>query len=124
MCRTSTLIVLGLLLLLVGTLDPLEGWPAILTGSGVVALGAYLSRSEHRGLLACAFALVLVGAAGMIALSAMGGVGGESGRPLWWGLLLVPYAAGWILGLLGAVLWLEEVLNGPPNSNGGNFAPR
>ena len=122
MCRPSTLIVVGLMLLLVGALDPLEGALAILTGCGVVALGAYLSDSEHRTFLAWAFGLVAVGVVGMLILTALGGVGGSSGRRWWWGLLLLPYAVGWIMGVAGAALWFVDRLYGPPG--GGNFAAR
>ena len=113
MCRPSTLIAVGFLLLLVGALEPLGGSLAILTGSGVVALGAYLTDSEHRGFVARAFALVVVGVVGMV-LSTAGVMGSDTGRSWWWGLLLVPYAIGWIMGLAGAVLWFADRLYGPP----------
>lgn len=122
MCRPRTLILIGLLLLLVGALDPLEGSLAILTGTGVIALGTYLSDSAHWRFLTWAFGLVSAGVAGLFVLSALGGVGGDSGHPWWWGLLLLPYAVGWIMSLAGAVLWfVDRLYDGP---SGGNLAPR
>jgi hypothetical protein len=123
MCRPSTLIVIGLLLLLVGVLDPMEGSLAILTGTGVIALGAYLSDSAYWRSLTWAFGLVSVGAAGLFVVSALGGVGGDSGQLWWWGLLLLPYAVGWIMSLAGAVLWFVDRLYDFPKG-GGNLAPR
>jgi hypothetical protein len=39
----------------------------------------------------------------MFALSAVGGIGGKSGHSMWWGVLMLPYPVGWILGLAGAI---------------------
>lgn len=111
MLRSRTLVVIGLLLMLFGALDPLEGCLFILVGSGTAALGAHLATGRHRALLTWAFALVAAGVAALLVLSAIGGIGGKSGRSLWWALLLLPYAAGWLMAVFGVVLWLFE---GPP----------
>ncbi len=102
------LTVVGLLAMLLGALDPLEGSVVILGGAAMVALAALVGHSRHRALLSWAFALVAVGVATMFAVSAIGGFGGRTGRSMWWALLLVPYPAGWILGLVGAVRRLRE----------------
>jgi hypothetical protein len=39
----------------------------------------------------------------MLVLSAAGGIGGRSGHSMWWGILILPYPAGWLLALAGAV---------------------
>jgi hypothetical protein len=122
MFRPSTLTVIGPLLLLAGVLAPSEGSLAVFTGTGVLALGAYLTHSEQRRLLACASALVVVGVGGMVVLSAMGGDVSNAGRALWW-LMLVPYVAGWILGLAGAALCLYDHLY-EDHAGGGEWAPR
>lgn len=101
-------VVLGLVAMLVGALDPLEGALIILPATAVVALGAWLRKSRHRLLLYGALALVALGVGALWGLSAVGGFGGSSGRSMWWGALLLPYPAGWILGLVGAVRVLRE----------------
>lgn len=102
------LVVVGLIAMLIGAVDPLEGSLVILLGTGMVALGAVLGQSRHRRLLSWSLVLVAVGVGAMWGLSAFGGIGGESGHSIWWGLLVVPYPVGWILGVIGAVRRLRE----------------
>lgn len=102
------LAILGLVAMVIGALDPLEGSFVILPGTGLVALGALLGNSRHRILLYWSFVLVAVGVGALWGLSALGGLGGNSGRSNWWGLVLLPYPVGWILGLVGAIRSLRE----------------
>jgi hypothetical protein len=99
-------VVVGVLLMLIGAVDLLEGAALILAGTGLAAVGARLAPERGETLLAWAFVLVAGGVAALVALRATGGFGGDSGRSAGWGLLLLPYAAGWVMGLLGASLWL------------------
>ena len=108
MLRWRTLMMAGVFLMLVGALDPLEGAFVSLVGSGLAAVAAYLDHSRRWPLLAWAFALVSAGVAAMVVLSVLGGFGGRSGRSVWWGLLLLPYAAGWVTGLAGAALYAMD----------------
>ena len=107
----------GFIALLVGAIDPLEGSLLILPGSGLVALGTFLGRGERRHKLyrLWVFVLITVGVAALWGLSAAGGFGGTSGLSIWWGLLVLPYLVGWVMGILGAdsprwVLWLGIVV--------------
>jgi hypothetical protein len=105
------LVVVGLVAMLIGVLDPLEGSLIILPGAGMVALGAMLRNSRHRLFLYWSFVLVAVGVGALWGLSAIGGFGGNSGRSMWWGTLLLPYLVGWILGILGTIRILREPYN-------------
>ncbi|MCX7826818.1 MAG: hypothetical protein N2689_14855 [Verrucomicrobiae bacterium] len=94
--------------MLVGALDPLEGSPVIVAGCGIVTLGTFLSN-KGRGLLiywVWVFILIAVGVGAMFVLSAFGGIGGGSGHSLWWGLLIVPYPVGWMMGIVSLLLRL------------------
>jgi hypothetical protein len=102
------LVIVGLVAMVIGALDPLEGSLVILPGCGLVALGALLGKSRHRIFLYWAFVLVAVGVGALWGLSALGGFGGKSGRSNWWGLVLLPYPVGWIMGLVGAIRRLIE----------------
>jgi len=102
------LIVVGLVAMLVGAVDPLEGSLVILPGTAVVALGATIGKSRHRRWLLGSFVLVAVGVAVLFGLSAVGGLGGETGRSYLWALLLLPYPVGWILGAVGGIRCLRE----------------
>jgi len=107
------LVVVGLVAALLGAIDPLEGSLVILPGTGLVALAAWLGNSRHRRLLYWSFALVAVGVGVLFGLSAVGGVGGSTGRSMWWAILLLPYPAGWVMTVVGAIRQLREAV--PPS---------
>ncbi|MFI5335703.1 MAG: hypothetical protein ACHQ5A_02905 [Opitutales bacterium] len=87
--------------ILIGSLDPMEGSVLILAGSGLVALGTYVGQGErsHIRYWTSIFILNAIGVGEMFELSAFGGIGGTSGRSLWWGVLILPYVAGWFMAL-------------------------
>jgi hypothetical protein len=95
------LVGVGALGMLLGALDPLEGSVVILVGSALVLLGVFLGREGHQALLywAATFLLITLGVAAMFVMSAFGGIGGTSGHSLWWGVLVLPYPVGWIMGI-------------------------
>ncbi len=97
------LVLVGSIAMLVGALDPMEGSAVILPGSGLVALGTFVGQSERR-LIAYrvwVFLLILIGVGAMWGLSNLGGIGGKSGRSMWWGVLILPYLIGWCMGIWG-----------------------
>jgi hypothetical protein len=101
---SKILIIAGYIAMLAGALDPLEGSLVILPGSALVALGSFLSQGERPWIarrLWC-FGLIACGVAALFGLSAAGGIGGKSGHSLWWGLLVLPYLLGWLMGILGS----------------------
>ena len=104
------LIIIGLVLMIFGFLDPLEGSLIIAPGSGIAALGAFLAEGRGRKLSYWGCGLTVLGVAILWGLSAIGGIGGDTGRSMWWGLLLLPYPIGWIMGLVGAVRSLKKSL--------------
>lgn len=114
------LLIIGLAGMLLGAIDPLEGSLIVLPGTGLVALGALLGKSRRRVLLYWSFALVAIGVGALWISSAFGGFGGSTGRSIWWGLLLdLPYAVGWVMGLVGAILALVESFKRPAGPNQG-----
>ena len=104
--------VVGGILMFVGTLDPMEGSLLMLPGSGLVALGTFLGTSERRVIRywCWVFALIAVGVGALFALSAIGCIGGTSGHSMWWGLLILPYPAAWLMALAGAVVGLTRFI--------------
>jgi hypothetical protein len=99
----------GLVLLILGAIDPLEGSVVILAGAATEAVGAFLGRSRHRTLIFLAFGLITIGVVSMFVLSSFGGLGGDTGRSMWWALILLPYPVGWILGMVGTIRRLMEI---------------
>ena len=105
--QSRWLIIAGLVLMVAGVLDPLEGSVVILGGSALAALGAFQTRTTYS-LPVAAAALIATGVAALFGMSALGGVGGDTGRSIWWLLLCLPYSIGWVLGLVGATRKLRE----------------
>jgi hypothetical protein len=97
------LVIVGSIAMLVGALDPMEGSVIILPGSGLVALGTFLSQSERRWIAyrMWVFILIAIGVGAMWGLTMVGGFGGNSGRSMWWGVLILPYLIGWSMGIWG-----------------------
>lgn len=99
------LVVVGSIAMLVGVLDPLEGAVVILAGSGLVALGTFFGQAGRRlfSHWVLIFVLIAAGVGAMFVLSAFGGIGGSSGHSMWWGVLILPYPVGWVMGVVS--LW-------------------
>ncbi|MGO8678337.1 MAG: hypothetical protein ACLQVX_21055 [Limisphaerales bacterium] len=97
------LVLVGGIAMLVGALDPMEGAVVILPGSGLVALGSLVGQSDRRLLVfrVWVFILIALGVGAMWGLSMAGGLGGNSGRSIWWGVLILPYLIGWSIGIWG-----------------------
>jgi len=96
------LVVVSAIAMLVGAVDPLEGSLVILPGCGLVTLGTFLSDCERRVRIDWMWILgaIAVGVGAMFVLSAFGGIGGRSGHSMWWGLLILPYPVGWVMGIV------------------------
>jgi hypothetical protein len=92
----------------IGVVDPLEGSFLVLLGTALATLGSLIGRSRYCGLLSWSFALVAIGVAAMVFLSSLGGLGGNSGNPLWWGVFILPYPIGWFVGLVSGGFALVE----------------
>lgn len=65
----------------------------------------WLGQHERKTVLCWpwVFILITVGVGAMFALSAAGGIGGKSGHSMWWGVLILPYPARWLMALAGGV---------------------
>ncbi len=100
---TRIMVVVGSIGLLAGALDPLEGSVVILVGSGLLALGTFLGQGDSRLVRyrALVFILIALGVGAMWGLTAIGGFGGNSGHSMWWGVLILPYLIGWLMGIGG-----------------------
>ena len=106
-----TFVILGLTGMLLGAVDPLEGSLLILPTTGLAAAGSFLGKCRHYRMSCWAVMLVAVGVAALFGLSALGGVGGQSGHSIWWLMVVIPYPIGWLLGLSAAVFNLMELSN-------------
>ena len=58
------------------------------------------------------FKYAVSGVAALWIMSAFGGIGGSTGRSMWWALVLLPYPIGWMLGLVEGYRHLREHARG------------
>lgn len=110
------LLIAGLVLIGAGTLDPMEGSVLILVGAAVATGGALAGASAYSARLVLATFLIAVGVAALFGFSALGGIGGTSGRPLWWGVAILPYPLGWLLALISSIAALRHFRRTSPAS--------
>lgn len=95
----SAIGIIGIVALIVGILDFLEGSVVILAGSILVTLSKYLSHDRLRKIFLLSTILIATGVFFLFYMSSLGGFGGESGLSWWYGLFVLPYPIGWILAI-------------------------
>ncbi len=91
---------LGVVAIVLGAIDPLEGSVVILAGSSLVAFASHIRMSSYRERFFLSFLLIFFGVAFLWYLSSLGGFGGDSDLSWGWGLLILPYPIGWLLALI------------------------
>ena len=106
--RSRLLLIAGLVLMIAGAVDPLEGSVVILAGSALAAAAAFFGKLPKAAAIEVAFVLIAVGVATLFGFSALGGVGGTSGRSMWWLLTMVPYPIGWLIGIVATISALRS----------------
>jgi hypothetical protein len=89
--------IIGIILLFIGILDPLEGSVIIITGSALITLHSFLISDPSRNLFLISLIMIMTGVFSMFYLSFLGGFGGDSSLSWWLALLILPYPAGWLI---------------------------
>lgn len=94
----------GIVLFILGTLDPLEGSILIVIGSFLIAYSSYYTKNIYKNIFIINFILICAGVAAMWILSSMGGFGGTSSLSAWWGLSIITYPIGWLLEIIFLIM--------------------
>jgi hypothetical protein len=100
----------GVIALLAGVIDPLEGSIAIAAGSGLITLSVYMTHDKHRENFLFSFILIIFGVFFLFFFSSLGGFGDGAVLSWWWALLILPYPLGWLLAI---VLVVAQILRKP-----------
>lgn len=87
---------IGVVTLLLGALDPLEGSIIVILGSFLLAFATYKTQDRHRTYFLTISLLIFSGVVAMVILSILGGFGGTSMLSWWWSLFILPYPIGWL----------------------------
>jgi hypothetical protein len=101
---TRIIYIMGVVALIIGTLDPLEGSVLILAGSVLLALSTYLTHDRHLKIFMLSAIMIVFGVVFLFYLSSKGGFGGNSKLSWWWGILIVPYPLGWLLSIVTLII--------------------
>lgn len=94
------LYITGIVLLIAGLFDPMEGSVVIAVGSGLLTLATFLRHDPKRNVFALAFGMIAMGVAYLFWISSLGGFGGDSPRSWWWGLPILAYPIGWLIDVI------------------------
>jgi len=97
---TRVIYIIGVIALIIGVLDPLEGSVVITSGSALIALSTFITRDRHWKIFLLSFIMILTGVFFLFYLSSLGGFGGTSRLSWWWGLLILPYVLGWLASIV------------------------
>jgi hypothetical protein len=97
---TRVIYILGVVALIIGALDPLEGSIVILAGSILIALSTYLTHDLQWKTFLLLFIMILIGVSFLFYLSSLGGFGGNSALSWWWGTLILPYPIAWLIFII------------------------
>jgi len=97
---TRVIYIIGVIALIIGSLDPMEGSVVIASGSALLALSTYLIHDRHWKIFLLSFLMILFGVFFLFYLSSLGGFGGTATLSWWWGTLILPYPVGWLMSIV------------------------
>jgi len=101
---------IGVVLFIIGTLDPMEGSILILIGSIVFAAISISTQKKYWKAFTFAAILITIGVAALFLLSSLGGFGGKSSLSWWWGLTILPYPIGWLMNVIFLIKTRRKML--------------
>lgn len=93
------LYITGVIAFLIGAIDPMEGSVVIFMGISILSFATCLSGDRHQRIFSISEIMICVGVFFLFVLSTLGGFGGNSNLSWWWGTLILPYPAGWLMGV-------------------------
>ncbi len=92
--------ILGVILFIAGSLDPMEGSVIIAIGSILLASVAYYFKKPFWKWFAANAFGISIGVFFLFFFSNLGGFGGKSTLSWWWGTLILPYPIGWLSNII------------------------
>ena len=90
----------GVIGLIIGAIDPLEGSVLIVAGSLLIALSTYLTKDRHWKIFLTSLIMIIIGVFFLFYFSSLGGFGGTSAISWWWSILILPYPLGWLMSII------------------------
>ncbi|MEI6050200.1 MAG: hypothetical protein WCS03_14960 [Bacteroidota bacterium] len=112
---TRVVYIIGVIALIVGALDPMEGSVVIASGSALIALSTYLTHDRHWKIFLLSLIMILIGVLFLFYLSSIGGFGGTAKLSWWWGTLILPYPIGWLISIVILIIRAVKKPKQPAN---------
>jgi hypothetical protein len=94
----------GVIALIIGVIDPLEGSVLISVGSILLTFSKYFKNDPRWKVYFFASVMIVTGVSFLFYLSSLGGFGGNSSLSWWWGMLILPYPLGWLLSIITLII--------------------
>lgn len=101
---TRIVYIIGVIALIVGAIDPIEGSVVLVAGCALVALSAYLTHDRHWKIFLASLIMIVTGVFFLFYFSSLGGFGGSSALSWWWGTLILPYPIGWLMAIITLII--------------------
>jgi hypothetical protein len=115
----KVLYIIGIVAIIIGVLDPIEGSVVILAGSAAISISTFLNKDRYWRLFLVSLLMIVIGVFFLFYLSSLGGFGCNSSLSWWWGLLILPYPIGWLLSIV--LLIIRAFMNKKNNINNLNY---
>jgi hypothetical protein len=112
---TRVVYIIGVIALIIGALDPMEGSVVIASGSALIALSTYLTHDRHWKIFLLSLIMILIGVFFLFYFSSLGGFGGTATLSWWWGTLILPYPVGWLISIVILIIRSVKKSKQPTN---------
>lgn len=96
--------IIGVIALIIGVLDPLEGSVVLAAGCALIALATYLTRDRYWKIFLTSLIMIVIGVFFLFYFSSLGGFGGTSALSWWWATLILPYPLGWLMSIITLIV--------------------
>jgi hypothetical protein len=103
--------IIGVVMFIVGTIDPLEGSVLIGAGCALITLATFLRQEWQWRIFFTSLVLIVIGVYFLFYFSDMGGFGGTSKLSWWWGILVLPYPIGWLIAVVTLITRIPRKSN-------------
>ena len=98
------LYLIGVVVLIIGAIDPLEGSVLILVGSALITFSTHKTQDRHWKIFATTFLMIVIGVFFLFYFSSLGGFGEHSALSWWCGTLVLPYPIGWLTSIITLIV--------------------
>ncbi len=92
------LYIAGVVALVVGALDPMEGSVVVATGSVLTAVATHMLGDRHRSIFLVLAAMIVTGVGSLWFVSSLGGFNPKT--EWWWLVAIAPYPLGWLAAVV------------------------